>query len=218
MGLLSDIYSYGDGLKRQLSGLLADPGGTIDLGVQRFKDQQNGLLNTMQMAYPMAGQRSVMNSPDQQAAARATLADAGAQQGMAGVIGYHGTMTPGFDKFNLKHFGKTDDGWLGKGVYAAQSPVDASSYAQVNHQFGGAVYKVDMNLKNPLDISWEAANRSELLAKRQKLGPEGFSQWLTSQGHDGVKFTGPSGALNSAGHRDVQYMAIDPNDVSLIGF
>ena len=136
----------------------------------------------------------------------------------AGVVGYHGTMTPGFDKFTLDTFGKTDSGWLGKGIYAADSPVDASAYASVNNKPGGAVYRVDMDLKNPLEIVWEAENRGALLAKRRELGSEGFTEWLKSQGHDGVKFVGPKGALNSAGERDIQYMAIDPDAVKQIPF
>lgn len=136
----------------------------------------------------------------------------------AGVIGYHGTMTPGFDKFSLDTFGKTDGGWLGKGIYAAESPVDASAYASVNSKPGGAVYRVDMDLKNPLEIVWEAENRGALLAKRRELGSEGFTEWLKSQGHDGVKFVGPKGALNSAGERDIQYMAINPDTVKQIPF
>jgi hypothetical protein len=86
MGLLSDIFSYGDGLKRQVSGLLSDPVGTAALGVQRAGDQWNGLLNTMQTAYPMSGQNSVLVSPQQRAAAQAQVADQGAQMGMAGIV------------------------------------------------------------------------------------------------------------------------------------
>lgn len=136
----------------------------------------------------------------------------------AGVIGYHGTMTPGFDRFSLDHFGKTDQGWLGKGVYAAESPTDASAYASVSNQPGGAVYRVDMDLKNPLEIVWEAENRGDLLAKRRALGSEGFTKWLKEQGFDGVKFVGPKTALNSAGERDIQYMAINPDAVRQIPF
>ena len=87
--VLGSIYSYGDGLKRQLNSFIADPGGTINLGVQRLKDQQNGLINAMQTAYPMAGQDSVLNTPAQQGVARSSLADYGTQVGMAGM-----TQTP----------------------------------------------------------------------------------------------------------------------------
>ncbi len=40
MGLLADIYSYGDGAKRRLRGLLEDPSGTLGLGVARFDEDQ----------------------------------------------------------------------------------------------------------------------------------------------------------------------------------
>ena len=53
MGLLSDIYSFKDGLKRQstdyvndmkgrLSGLLSDPAGTIQRGVKQFGQEGTG--------------------------------------------------------------------------------------------------------------------------------------------------------------------------------
>ena len=74
-GLLGDVYSAGDTLKRRLRGLLADPAGTIGLGVERFGEDQRGLLNLRSNAYPMAGERTVLNSPDQIKQFRAELAD-----------------------------------------------------------------------------------------------------------------------------------------------
>ncbi len=131
----------------------------------------------------------------------------------AGVLAWHGTMTPGFEKFSRDHFGRTDGGWLGQGVYGAESKADASAYATINNKPGGAVYRVDMDIKKPLVIDWHAPNRPELLAKRRELGPNGFTEWLRAQGFDGVHFLGPKSAVNSVGDRDVQYMAIDPAQV-----
>jgi len=216
-GLLADIYSYGDTLKRKVNGLMQDPKGTLEQFVGQLGDTANQNSELMAQAGWIPGQKATA-TPQQQAIARGLLADQGTQMGMAGVVGYHGTMNPNFEKFNLDNFGKTDQGWLGKGVYAAKSPTDASAYAMVGGKPGGAVFKVDMDLKNPLNIDWEAANRAEMLSKRRELGPEGFSAWLQKQGHDGVVFQGPKNALNSAGERDIQYMAIDPGLAKIINY
>lgn len=92
-GLLSDIYSAGDTLKRRLRGLLADPAGTIGLGVERFGEDQQGLLNLMSNAHPMAGDKTVLNSPKQVAQFRGQLADKGTEQAMAGMFVGQGSKT-----------------------------------------------------------------------------------------------------------------------------
>ena len=129
------------------------------------------------------------------------------------VLAWHGTPSQDFEKFSLSHFGKTDGGWLGKGIYGAESPIDASAYAAKNGTPAGAVYRVDMDINNPLKIDWESPDKSALLAMRRELGAEGFSKWLKDNGYDGVHFLGPKNALNSAGHRDIQWMALDPEQV-----
>jgi len=211
------VNAYGSGLKSKFMGLLQDPAGSLNQFVSHLGEQVDRNSDLMNQAgwMPIAKTNA---TKEQQAMARALLAEQGSQMGIAGVVGYHGTMNPSFEKFNLDNFGKTDQGWLGKGVYAAKSPTDASAYAMVDGKPGGAVFKVDMDLKNPLNIDWEAANRAEMLSKRQELGPEGFTAWLQKQGHDGVIFQGPKNALNSAGERDIQYMAIDPEIVKQIGY
>lgn len=92
-GLLSDIYSAGDTLKRRLRGLLADPAGTIGLGVERFGEDQQGLLNLMSNAHPMAGDKTVLNNPKQVAQFRGQLADKGTEQAMAGMFVGQGSKT-----------------------------------------------------------------------------------------------------------------------------
>lgn len=89
MGLLGDIYSAGDTMKRRFKGLLDEPAGTLALGVTRFGEDQNSLLNLMRNAYPMAGDKTVLNSPQQIATFRSQLADKGAEQAMAGTV-WHG--------------------------------------------------------------------------------------------------------------------------------
>jgi hypothetical protein len=85
VGLLADAFSYGDSLKRKVGGLLADPMGTIELGINRLKEDNNDTLNLFANAYPMAGNRTVLNSPAQKAAMQKQLADYASTVGMAGV-------------------------------------------------------------------------------------------------------------------------------------
>jgi len=84
-GLLGDIYSYGDTLKRKVNGLLADPRGTLEQFVGQLGDQANQTSDLMNQAgwMPIA---NVKSTPQQQALARSLLADYGAQSGMAGMI------------------------------------------------------------------------------------------------------------------------------------
>lgn len=140
----------------------------------------------------------------------------GGAAGQRGVLAWHGTPADDFQEFSLDNFGRTDGGWLGKGVYAAESPVDASAYASKAGQPAGAVYRVDLDIQKPLVIDWDAPNRSELLGLRRQMGSEGFSQWLAQNGYDGVQFLGPKTATNSAGHRDIQWMALDPSKVKQV--
>lgn len=85
MGLLADAFSYGDSLKRKIGGLLADPMGTIELGINRLKEDNNNTLNLFANAYPMAGDKTVLNSPKQKAAMQKQLADYASTVGIAGM-------------------------------------------------------------------------------------------------------------------------------------
>lgn len=86
MGVLADIYSGGNTLKRRLNALIKDPAETLGLGVTRFGEDQNQLINLLRNAYPMAGEKTVLNSPQQMAQFRGELADKGAEQAMAGMF------------------------------------------------------------------------------------------------------------------------------------
>jgi len=83
MGLLADAFSYGNGLKRKVNGLLADPVGTLELGVNRLGEDQNKLLGLLKDVMP-AG-RYV--APEVRKNALKELADYGSQVGMAGTVG-----------------------------------------------------------------------------------------------------------------------------------
>ena len=90
-GLLSDVlpavYSYGDTMKRKLQGLLDDPLGTIAQGVQNFGQDQAGLLNLQANAYPLPGDKTVLNTPEQIDQFRQQLAQKGADMAIAATIG-----------------------------------------------------------------------------------------------------------------------------------
>lgn len=86
MGLLADAFSYGDSLKRKVGGLLADPIGTIELGINRLKEDNNNTLNLFANAYPMAGDKTVLNSPAQKARFQKQAADYAASVGLAGMF------------------------------------------------------------------------------------------------------------------------------------
>jgi hypothetical protein len=83
MGLLGDLYSYIDTKKRQARRLLNDPLGEIAAGVKRFGNDWNDTLNLQANAYPMPGDKTVLNSPEQIAAFRRQLADKGANMAFA---------------------------------------------------------------------------------------------------------------------------------------
>lgn len=86
MGVLGDIYSAIDTQKRRLAGLLDDPVGTLRQKIAQFGEDQSGLLNLQANAYPMAGDKTVLNSPDQIAQFRQQLAQEAGNQAMAGVF------------------------------------------------------------------------------------------------------------------------------------
>ena len=83
---LADIYSYIDSKKRAVGGLLENPGGTIDKYVSQFREDNRDRINLMANAYPMAGDKTVLNSPHQLDQFRKQLADEGANMGMTGTM------------------------------------------------------------------------------------------------------------------------------------
>lgn len=82
-GLLSEIFSYGDGLKRKINGLLADPIETIKLGATRIAEDQKDLINLNDNAYPLPGYRTVLNTPEQISGFQAEAARKATEMGMA---------------------------------------------------------------------------------------------------------------------------------------
>ena len=128
-GLLGDLYSYLDTKKRQVRGLLNDPLGEIAAGVQRFGEDWSGTLNRFANAYPMAGDKTVLNTPEQIAAFRKKIADEGAGMGMAAATVWHGSPHK-FDKFDSSKIGTGEGAQAyGHGLYLAESPGVAGGYS-----------------------------------------------------------------------------------------
>jgi hypothetical protein len=124
MGLLADAFSYGNGLKRKVGGLLADPMGTLELGVTRLGEDQNKLLALMKDVLP-AG-RYV--APEVRKNALKELADYGSQVGMAGATVWHGSPHK-FDRFDSSKIGTGEGAQAyGHGLYLAESPDVATMY------------------------------------------------------------------------------------------
>jgi hypothetical protein len=153
MGLLADIFSTADTAKRRLSGLLADPMGTLALGVTRFGEDQGGLLNMAANAYPMAGDKTVLNSPQQIANFRQQVADQGANQAMSAATVWHGSPHK-FDKFDSSKIGTGEGAQAyGHGLYFAENPGVATSYknAGLEDNFGSTAEKATEALYAVMD-------------------------------------------------------------------
>ena len=182
-GLLGDIFSYGDGLKRQLGAFLSDPGGTIDLGVQRFKDQQNTLSNALKDGYPMAGQNSVLVSPQQKAMAQSLLADQGAQQGMAGAIASNALSAPADKAAAMKAMRYEGGWWRGgapiqdakkSGDWYTRSEAEAQDYARRTPNADVREYAAPTDtLKHDMGYSPKLAQ--DLAAQVEGMGAPGAS-------------------------------------------
>jgi len=126
-GLLADIYSYGDTLKRKVNGLMQDPRGTLEQFVGQLGDTASQNSELMAQAGWIPGQKAA-STPQQQAIARGLLADQGAQMGMAGATVWHGSPHK-FDKFDSGKIGTGEGAQAyGHGLYLAESPDVAKMY------------------------------------------------------------------------------------------
>ena len=148
-GLLADLYSAGDRMKRKLGGLLSDPMGTIALGSTRMAEDTNALTRLASEAGYMPNtvnraDQSVLVSERQKALARALLADKATEMGanMVGATVWHGSPHK-FDKFDSSKIGTGEGAQAyGHGLYLAESPEVAKSYqtalsAERGFSFGG---------------------------------------------------------------------------------
>ena len=130
MGLLADVFSYGDTLKRRLGGLLSDPAGTVDLGVRRFAEDQNKLLSLMDQSGYTPGAQSVLQTPQDKQVARNELAKKALETygGLLGATVWHGSPHK-FNKFDSSKIGTGEGAQAyGHGLYLAESDTVARHY------------------------------------------------------------------------------------------
>jgi hypothetical protein len=128
MGLLSEIYSASDGLKRRVRGLLDDPMGTLAQKAAQFQEDQRDTLNLQSNAYPRVGERTVLNSPEQIAGFKQQLASKAADMAMAGATVWHGSPHQ-FDAFDASKIGTGEGAQVyGHGLYLAEEPKVARMY------------------------------------------------------------------------------------------
>ena len=142
MNLLAQLYSYGDGLKRKVNGLLSDPIGAASLGAARMAEDQQGLLGLMDQAGYTPGSKSVLQQPQDMQQARNSLADAAMQSygGLLGATVWHGSPHK-FNKFDSSKIGTGEGAQAyGHGLYLADNPAVAKQYADTLG-FSGAVDK-----------------------------------------------------------------------------
>lgn len=74
---------------------------------------------------------------------------------------YHGSNVK-FDKFDMAWFGKTDDGYYGRGFYFFDVCSEANDY-------GKYVYKVKLNVNNPLTLPYDSSMESPYLLKAREI-------------------------------------------------
>ncbi len=156
MGLLADIFSYGDTQKRRLRGLLDDPAGTLGLGATRAVEDQAGLLGLMDQAGVTPGSNSVLLDNKKRAAQQ--LADKALESfgGLLGATVWHGSPHK-FDKFDSSKIGTGEGAQAyGHGLYLAESDKVAGEYA-------------NMFAKSP-------ASPAQLL-KLRDAAPKGGAEW-----------------------------------------
>lgn len=129
MGLLADVYSYGDTLKRNVRGLLDDPAGTLALGVTRFGEDMAKQTQNQALAYGVGG--LIAQDPANREQAARELADFGAQSGMAAATVWHGSPHK-FNKFDSSKIGTGEGAQAyGHGLYLAETPDVATSYSNM---------------------------------------------------------------------------------------
>jgi hypothetical protein len=123
---------------------------------------------------------------------------------------YHGTRNPEFSTFSIARAGsRTDEGYLGRGIYFSTEPNVASIYAG-----DGAVYPIFLALQNPLSLQAEMDGRREkdravLIRERLGLAPNATAADVTdaayAAGYDGVSYEDPFGGM--------EYVAFEPTQI-----
>jgi len=120
-GLLGDIYSAGDSLKRRVRGLLDDPQGTVSQLVGMLRDDSRSNI---------AATNSAFESHDPNKLAQAMLDQNRTATGFAplAMTAWHGSPHT-FDKFSLDKIGTGEGAQAyGHGLYLAEAPDVAKEY------------------------------------------------------------------------------------------
>jgi len=134
-GVLPAVYSYGNTMQRKLKGLLADPLGTVGLGVARLDDDMRQQEDLARVAGYTPGFNSVLVPPEQKALARALLAQKGTEMGagmMQAATVWHGSPHK-FDRFDSSKIGTGEGAQAyGHGLYLADAQDVAKTYKDLN--------------------------------------------------------------------------------------
>jgi hypothetical protein len=141
---LAALYSYGDGLKRKMNRLISDPAGTVDLGSRRFNEDQNALQNLFANAFPIGGDKTVLNGPQQVAQFQGEATDKAMEMygGLMGATVWHGS-PHAFSKFDSGKIGTGEGAQAyGHGLYLADAPETAMSY-RASVQGGGPQFGLE---------------------------------------------------------------------------
>ena len=174
MGLLSDIYSWGDSRKRELKGLLADPVGMLEKTVGQLQDSAKERGSLMQQAGWGITSPSTA-TPEQQRIAQQILADQGAQQAMAAATVWHGSPHK-FDKFDSSKIGTGEGAQAyGHGIYTAESPQVAQQYQRDisrSQYAAGQGGDTDKIAGKPIESFYEALQRKADKMPSHLAGPE----------------------------------------------
>jgi N12 class adenine-specific DNA methylase len=125
----------------------------------------------------------------------------------APVVFFHGTRDD-FTAFDIGHPNRKDVGWLGRGVYGASDPSDATYYAGAKRGPGGSqVMPLYFAVRNPFVIT---VARKQQLRRATQAQVDAFTSQLKARGHDG--------AVHYLEDGSVEMVAFEPTQVkSAIG-
>lgn len=123
------------------------------------------------------------------------------------LVVYHGTSAD-FSQFSLGNFGKTDGGWAGQGFYFSPRTNEAGWYAKGD---GANIMPVYVSIKNPLEWRIGTPEGRALNKEKNARGAAGFTEWVKSQGYDGIHMTSDDRGDGYQG--EDQWIAFDPEQI-----
>lgn len=137
------------------------------------------------------------------------------QAGFSSLRLFHGTKQK-FDEFSLSNFGKTDEGFAGKGIYFTDAPDIAAQYAKGDE---GRLIEASVSIKKPLIVrDYPEINEVAGLPKGRRVDDLNFSEKLTdaikAKGYDGIIVRDFDKKLNRIVN---EYVAFDESQVIIRG-